>query len=367
MFLAILNFKKMEKVKVGIIGSGFAADLHAKAYQRCPYAELISVSAINNLKNFSKQHNIPTFYSDYRQMLAREDIQMVSVCIPNYLHKEAVIAAANAGKDIVCEKPLTTNLKDADEMVSTCNNKGVKLMYAEDWIFAPAIVRAKEVYREGAIGDILYIKAKETHSGSHSLYAQKLKYCGGGAMIHLGIHPVGFVLWLKGEKVNQVIAKTSKGKESNLLHTNFEGEDWAAGILTFEDETYALVEGNYITFGGMDDRIEIYGSKGNIKINLTQGSPISVYSPNGYTYAIEKADTTKGWTFPAVDEERSLGYQDEIAYFVNCVREDREIMRGVRGEDGWQALKVISAIYESSKSGRAVKLKENYQIQDERR
>ena len=82
-------------------------------------------------------------------MLAREDIQMVSVCIPNYLHKEAVIAAANAGKDIVCEKPLTTNLKDADEMVSTCNNKGVKLMYAEDWIFAPAIVRAKEIYKEG--------------------------------------------------------------------------------------------------------------------------------------------------------------------------------------------------------------------------
>jgi len=346
----------MEKVKIGIIGSGFAANLHAKAYQRCLNATLVAASAIDNLESFCKQYSIPKSYSDYREMLKQEDIQMVSICVPNYLHKEIALAAAFAGKHVVCEKPLATTLKDADVMVNTCKNNKVKLMYAEDWVFAPALVRARNIYKEGAIGDIVYVKAKESHGGSHSLYAQKLKYCGGGAMIHLGIHPAGFVSWLKEEKVVEVIGKTSRGKSDNLVHAEFEGEDWAGAILTFEDGTFAFIEGNYVTFGGMDDQVEIYGAKGNIKINLTQGSPISVYSPDGHEYAIEKAETTKGWTFPAVDEERSLGYQDEIAYFVNCVKLNKKIMKGVRGEDGRTALQIILAIYESTKKRKLIRL-----------
>lgn len=185
----------MEKVKVGIIGSGFAANLHVKAYQRCANAEVIAAAAIDNLENFCRQNKIPKAYDDYREVLKKEDIEMVSVCVPNYLHKEVVCDAANAGKHIVCEKPLAITLEDCDKMIETCQDNKVKLMYAEDWIFAPALIRAKNIYKEGAIGDIVYIKAKESHGGSHSLYAQKLKYCGGGAMIHLGIHPAGLVTW----------------------------------------------------------------------------------------------------------------------------------------------------------------------------
>ncbi len=107
----------------------------------------------------------------------------------------------------------------------------------------------------------------------------------------------------------------------------------------------------------MDDRIEIYGTKGNIKVNLTHGSPILVYSPIGYEYAIEKAETTKGWTFPAIDEEYSLGYQNEINYFVDCVKLNRKVMKGVRGEDGRVALQIVMDIYESAKKGRAIKRK----------
>lgn len=348
----------MEKIKIGIIGSAFSANLHAKAYQRCPNAVIVAASAIDNLESFCKRYSIPKSYGNYKEMLEQEDIQMVSICVPNYLHKEIALAAAYSGKHVVCEKPLATTLKDADEMVNTCKNNKVKLMYAEDWIFAPALVRARNIYKEGAIGDILYIKAKETHSGSHSLYAQKLKYCGGGAMIHLGIHPAGFVRWIMEKEVVEVMAMTSKGGSNNLIHGGFEGEDWAAGILTFENGGFAFIEGNYITFGGMDDRVEIYGRKGNIKINLTQGSPISVYSLDGYEYAIEKAETTKGWTFPAVDEEQSLGYQDEIAYFVDCVKQNKQITRGVRGEDGQAALQIVFAMYESMKNRRVITLRE---------
>lgn len=350
----------MEKVRVGIVGSKFAATLHIQAYNRNPYAQIAALaSTAQDLPDFCKKYIIPSFYNDYHRMLEEADLDLIDVCVPNYLHKEVAVAALEAGKHVITEKPIATNLKDADAMLEACAKSNMKLMYAEDWIFAPALQKAKAICDEGAIGDILYLKAKETHSGSHSKYAQTIEFCGGGAMIHLGIHPVGFVRYLKGMEVVEVIGKTSDGGKDNLKHLSLEGEDWAAGILTFEDGTFALVEGNYITMGGLDDIVEIYGTTGVMKVNLSQGSPISVYSSDGYSYAIEKADTTKGWTRPAVDEELSLGYLDEISHFIDCVRTNQEPMWGVRGQDGKAALEIVIAIYESAKVGRAVSLVHN--------
>lgn len=343
-------------VKAGIVGSRFAAGLHAEAYWRSSRAEIVAAAAVDNLEPFCQKYNIPYSYKDYREMLKRNDIDLVSICVPNFLHREVAVAAMQSGKHVICEKPLATKLEDAQMMLKAAEDNKVKLMYAEDWIFAPAIKRAKSICDEGAIGDILYLKAKETHPGSHSLYAQKLEYCGGGAIIHLAVHPIGFVRWFKGKEVVEVVGKTSGGSQNNLKHHHFEGEDWGAAILTFEDGTQSLIEGNYITCGGLDDAVEIYGTKGVIKVNLSQGSPLSVYSLDGYSYAIEKAETTKGWTRPAVDEEAALGYTDEIVYFLDCVSQDTEIMWGVRGEDGMVALQIVLAIYQSMKEGKTIKL-----------
>ncbi len=346
----------MSKVKVGIVGSKFAAGLHAEAYKRCPYAEVTAVAAIDGLEEFNKKYNIPDVYTDYKEMLKKADIELVSVCVPNFLHKEVTLACAEARKQIICEKPLATNLQDAELMVETCHKKNVKLMYAEDWLFAPALRRVKSIYDEGAIGDVLYIKAKEVHPGSHSIYAQKIEYCGGGAIIHLAIHPIGFVRWFRNKEVVEVTGRVSLGGKKNFKQTHFEVEDWGVGILIFEDNKPAFIEGNYITAGGLDDTVEIYGTKGTIQVDLAKGSPLSVYSIPGYSYSIEKAEVTTGWSSPAVDEEESLGYIDEIAYFVDCVRLNKEIMFGARGEDGVKAMEIVTAIYQSSKSGKAVKL-----------
>jgi len=348
----------MDKVRVGIVGSKFAATLHILAYRRNSYSQIVALaSTAQDLPEFCKKYQIPTFYRSFHDMLENADIDLVDVCVPNYLHKEVAVAAAEAGKHVIAEKPLATTLEDADAMIEACQRNKVKLMYAEDWIFAPALQRAKSIFEEGAIGDILYLKGKECHSGSHSRYAQTIQFCGGGSMIHLGIHPIGFARWFKGMEVVEVVGKTSGGLGDNLKHFSLEGEDWATGILTFEDGTFGLVEGNYITMGGLDDIVEIYGTEGVMKINLSQGSPISVYSSDGYSYAIEKADTTKGWTRPAVDEELSLGYPDEIAHFIDCVRNETEPMPGVSGHDGRAALKIVMAIYESSKTGKSIKLR----------
>ncbi len=347
----------MDKLKIGIVGSKFAAMLHAESYKRCPDVVMQSVAAIDNLDTFADTCQIPNRYDDYREMFEKEDLDLVSVCVPNFLHKEVVIAAANAGiKAIICEKPLATSIADGREMVKICREKQINLMYGEDWIFAPALVRAKEVCREGGIGDILYVKAKETHNGSHSVFAQKKEFCGGGAMIHLGIHPVGFLPWLVERDIVQVMGMKTDGAETNLLHKNYTGEDWAAALVKFDNGARGFVEGNYITCGGMDDKVEIYGTEGNIHVDLTMGSPLTVYSRPGYGYAIEKADYTHGWTKPAVDEFMSLGYINEITHFVDCTRNNVEPQKGTSGEDGLKALAVTFAIYESAEKGQAVKV-----------
>ena len=347
-----------DRIRVGIVGSKFAADFHADCYNRNAKVEIAAVAAIDNLEPFSKKWNIQAMYEDYNEMLEKEAIDLVSVCVPNFLHHDVVLASARAGKHVLCEKPLATSVKDAREMLDACKKAGVKLFYGEDWCFAPPLRRTIEIINEGAIGKMLYVKAKECHNGTHSPYAKDKQTCGGGCLIHLAIHPIGWILHLLGNKgqnkVIEVFAKCNGGLDDNYVHKKNGGEDFALGIMKFANGEHALIEGNYITVGGMDDKVEIYGSEGNIKADMTFGSCLSVYSRPGYSYAIEKTDNTLGWTRPAVDEFLNLGYVDELAYTVDCVINDQEPMYGCSGSLGLACIEIISAMYESGKTGTVV-------------
>lgn len=350
----------MNKIKIGMVGSKFAADFHCDSYSRNRHAEVVAVAAIDNLEEISSKWNIPSTYKDYKEMFRRDDISLVSVCVPNFLHHEVVMAAARAGKQVVCEKPLATTLEDAKEMVEVCKKEGVKLFYGEDWCFAPALKRIVGIVKEGAIGEVLYVKAKETHNGTHSTFAKNAKYCGGGSLIHLAIHPIGWILDFLGNqgknKIVEVIGKTNAGGKDNYVHQDNSGEDWALGIMKFANGEHAFIEGNYITVGGMDDKIEIYGTEGVIKVDMTFGSPISIYSRLGYSYCLEKTDNTLGWTRPAVDEFYNLGYVDELAYIIECVLNDREPIYGLSGEMGLKCLEVIQAMYQSNREARTIEM-----------
>ena len=348
-----------QRVRIGIVGSKFAADFHADSYRRNEHAEVVAVAAIDNLPQFSAKWKIPSTYEDYREMLRREDIDLVSVCVPNFLHHDVVVAAARAGKHVLCEKPLATSLADAQEMIAECAKAGVKLFYAEDWVFSPALRRVEQILAEGAVGRVLYVKGKEVHNGTHSPFAKKKETCGGGCLIHLGIHPIGWVLHLLADEgrnpVIEVFGQCNGGLADNFVHKDNGGEDWALGAMKFADGRRAFVEGNYITVGGMDDKVEIYGDQGLIKVDLTFGSPISVYSRPGYGYAIEKADNTLGWTKPAVDEFYNLGYVDELAYAVECVRNDVPPKYGCSGRLGLACIGIIEAMYRSAAEGRVIR------------
>jgi len=348
----------MQKVRIGIVGAKFAADIHCDAYSKNEQAEVVAVANPSDPGNLVRKWNIPDIYKDYKEMFKRDDIDLASVCAPNFLHHDVAVAAADAGKHVVVEKPLATTVEDAREMVEVCEKNGVQLMYAEDWCFAPALRRAKEIIDEGGIGRVLYIKAKEVHNGTHSPYAKDKEMCGGGSFMHLAIHPIGWLLYVLGKGNNPVVEVTGKmngGFAENFVHRENGGEDFGMGMMRFRNGEFAFVEGNYITVGGMDDKVEIYGSDGVLKVDLSFGSPIDCYSRKGISYSIEKTDHNMGWTRPAVDEFLNLGYIPELKHFVDCVLGQSEIFYGVNGQSAVACVELIKAFYESNETGKTIR------------
>ncbi len=349
-----------DKIKVGIVGAKFAADFHTDAYSRNDRVEVAAIADINqdNLKVYCDKWKVKDTYTDYKEMLKRDDLDLISICAPNFLHHEVAMECIKAGKHAVCEKPLATDVAAAREMVAAARKAGVKLLYAEDWVYAPALKRVIELINEGGIGQVLYVKARECHNGTHSPFAKNKKTCGGGSMIHLAIHPIGWILHLIGDqgknKVTEVAAMINGGAEQNYVHKTNGGEDFSMGMMKFANGVHAFVEGNYITVGGMRDNVEVYGSEGNIHVDMTMGSPISLYSRPGVAYTIEKTDNTLGWTRPAVDEFYNLGYVHELAAFVECVRTGSDPLWGCSAEAGLACLEIIDAMYKSAAEKKTV-------------
>ncbi len=348
---------KNGRVGVGIVGAKFAADFHCDAFTRNEHAEIVAAASPSGALNLAEKWNIPHAYTDFREMIQRDDIDVISVCVPNFLHHEVALNAARHGKHVIVEKPMATTVEDAVEMVRVCNEQKVLLMYAEDWAFSPALQKAGELVREGGIGEVLYVKAKEVHNGTHSPFAKSKEFCGGGSFLHLGVHPIGWLLYFLGRGENPVVEVTGKmtgGLDKNFVHKENGGEDFGMGMMRFQNGQFGFVEGNYITVGGMDDKVEIYGTEGVLKVDLTFGSPITCYSRPGISYSIEKTDHNLGWTKPAVDEFMNLGYVPELDYFIDCVRKDNPVFYGVDGQAGVACVELVQAFYESNQTARTV-------------
>jgi len=350
----------MDKVKILLVGSAFSADLHMDAYAR--FRDDVEIVAICS-KDFDQANALAArygftgyeLYDDYNEAIEKADCCAVDICVPNFLHYEVCMKALGADRSVICEKPLATKVEHAREMVAKANEAGRYIYYAEDWLFAPALLRAKAVLDEGAIGNLTYIRARECHGGSHSPFAQTVAFCGGGCMIHLGIHPIGYVMALKDYKWAELTAMTSGGGEYNIRHKKLEGEDWSGVFIRFEDGTTALIEANYLTIGGMDDIVDFYGDKGRMHVDLVASSAVSCFSIPGVSYTVEKAEITTGWSRPAVDEKQNLGYVGEIGHFLDGIRHDKPADKGLRGEDGLALLEFVTYAYQSAREGVSIK------------
>jgi predicted dehydrogenase len=351
------NGAKMKSVRIGIIGAMFAGSFHMDVWKTIPGAEVTAIADLSEEARlaFQRKYNIPKAYGDGTELVRDPDIDVVDICLPNFLHAQIAIAAMREGKNVICEKPFATTMEDAHKVMEAQVKSGARFFYAEDWIFIPALQRMEAIIKSGGIGELFFIKGKEVHNGSHSPYAKKIAYCGGGSLMHLGVHAVGYFHRLLGMP-SKVTGFCSPGGGENFIHKDFEGEDWGMGVLHFPNGEKALVEGNYITSGVMEDVVEVYGSEGRIRADITFGSPLSVFSKKGIDYAVEKAEFTHGWTHPAIDENESLGYRNELSHFLECTRDNREQTRGTDAQSGFNTFRVIDALYRSHRAGKTVSL-----------
>lgn len=341
----------MDKVRVGVIGSGFIGNIHVDALKRVPDAEIVAVASKTPGKAaaFAAERGIPNAYEDYRELLARDDIDAVTVGVPNYLHEEVVCAAAEAGKHIMCEKPFARTIQEAERMLAAVREAGVKLVYGEMLCFAPKYVRAKRLVEEGALGEVFLVKQSEEHDGPHSPWFWDVNLSGGGVLLDMGCHSIEFARWI----LDRPAVKSVTAQMGTYVHTDkTQGEDHSICIVEFENGAIGVAENSWAKTGGVDDRAEIYGSRGHTRADLIRGNALMTHSKAGYGYAVEKADTTVGWTFTGFEEEWNYGFPQEMEHFVRVVKGLEEPIE--TGEDGLEVLKIIYAAYQSAGEGRRI-------------
>jgi predicted dehydrogenase len=338
-------------VRVGLIGSQFVSEIHAESLKRVALAEVVAVASRTEAHAvaFAQKHGIPHAFTDYREMLKMDELDVVVLGIPNDLHAEATIAAAAAGKHVICEKPLCLNLAEADAMIEACRRANVKLMYAEELCFTPKYVRLKRLVDEGAVGQVYLIKQSEKHDGPHSPWFWDVQRSGGGVTLDMGCHAFQFFRWMLGSPA----VKSVYAHMDTYVHGDkTRGDDNAIIIVEFDNGATCMAEESWAKPGGMDDTAEVYGSKGVAYADLLHGNAIRTFSAHGYGYAVEKAATTVGWSFTIYEEAWNYGFPQEFEHFLECVAHDKAPL--VSGEDGREVLRMIMAAYESAGTGRKI-------------
>jgi predicted dehydrogenase len=342
------------RVKVGIIGSGFEADIHAESFRIMPEAAVVVAIASptpGHAARLAERYCIPRVFTDYREMLRENDIEMVTITAPNSLHARMTVDIANAGKHVVCEKPLCMTLDEADLMIETCRQRGVLLMYAEELFFTPKYVKAKEMAGQGAFGKVYLVKQSEKHFGPHADWFWDVEKSGGGVFMDMGCHGIAFCHWFLGRPA----IKSVYCQMATHVHADkTRGEDDIICVIEFANGATGLVEDSWARRGGMQDRIEIHGSEGLTYADLHMGNALPTYSESGYGYAVEKAPTTKGWTYPVFEELWNYGFPQEMHHFARCVRGAEQPQ--ATGEDGRIVMEALYAGYHSAGTGRRVSL-----------
>jgi len=389
----------MKKVRVGMVGSGFIAELHMHAYRRVfgVDAEVRSVvSRSDHVLNFARRFGIPHTHRDWRALLCDPEIDVIDICTPPALHTEMVVACMQAGKHVICEKPFTGYfgrpgdqepigrhvpkslmfervMEEMERTRAAVRASGKLFLYAEDWLYAPAVAKTAEILK-ATRDKILFMKAEESHSGSHAAHAAQWAMTGGGALIRQGCHPLSAVLYLKqveasarGERITVsnvtcdigTLTAALKPEERTYIKANpVDVEDWGVLNLTFSDGTKSTIFAGDTILGGVRNLVETYTTGGSLFANITPNNHMVSYLTDeaklGSVYITEKVDRKTGWQFICLEEEWTRGYIQEIQDFMECVAFGREPLAGV--DLAYEAIRIHYAGYWAAEEGRRITL-----------
>tara|TARA_B100001123_G_scaffold430528_1_gene550608 strand:+ start:18157 stop:19326 length:1170 start_codon:yes stop_codon:yes gene_type:complete len=355
-----------------MVGCRFAASFHLENYRLVHGLDVrvkgVTSKSGESATTFAKMHGLEKVYDSVEEMLGDPEINLVDLCVPNYLHHPLTIQVAEAGKNIILEKPLSgyfgegekeligkeTSRKkmlegaiaSADEMGEAVRESGIRFCYAENWVYAPSVQKANHILSQSD-NTILRFVGEESHSGTHSEYAKLWRTSGGGSLINKGCHPLGAVLYLKYNEGRRKIGKPIRPKsvtaevahltevksfvkeEEKYIKTGWQDcEDWASMMITFEDDTVAQITASDMVLGGIHNVLTVYSSKAVVQCNMNPNSSMLTYAPRdkflGDEYIREKLETRAGWQLTNPDEDWMNGFPHELQDFCEAIAYDRE-------------------------------------------
>ena len=389
----------LPRVGVAIVGTGFVAELHMHAYRRV-YGVMAEVLAAcsrgDGAAAFASRHGIPRTTPDWRTLLDDPAIDVIDLCTPPATHTEMVVACMQAGKHVICEKPFTGYfgrpddpapigtavrkatmfarvLEEMDRTAAAIRATGKLFMYAEDWVYAPAVRKCAEMLR-ATRDKVLFIKAEESHSGSHAEHAARWDMTGGGALIRQGCHPLSAALHLKqveaqtrGERIAVASVTCDTGlitprvPEADRRYLNahpVDVEDWGTMTLTFTDGTKTTVLAGDMILGGVRNLVEVYTSGGVLHANIAPNNHMVSYATDeeklAGVYITEKVDRKTGWQNVCLEEEWTRGYQGEIQDFMECAATGRQPLAGL--DLAYESIRIHYAAYQAAEEGRRIDL-----------
>jgi predicted dehydrogenase len=338
----------MQQHQVTMLGTGLIGDFYTTTLHGQRNRDRVQVVYSRSEPRgaaFSERHDIPEHTTDMVAAVNHPETDVVVVGLPNFLHEEAVGLAAKAGKAVLCTKPLGRTAEEAARMLKIVEDAGVFGGYLEDLVYTPKSLKAFASVRAGAIGDVTWVRSRETHPGPHSAWFWDGRLTGGGAIIDLGCHCIEIIRNYvgKGNRPVEVLCHTD-----TLVHP-IADEDNAVALIRFESGAIGQFEVSWTFRGGMDLRDEVAGTGGTIWTNHFLRTGFEMFSAGGGGgYVAEKAETAAGWLFPVGDEVAELGYVDMFTDMFDSIEAGRPAMETFY--DGYVVNAVMDAAYRSAKA-----------------
>lgn len=379
--------KEIREIGVGLLGYAFMGKAHANGYKKMPVffypppaiPRLIAICGRTEeaVAEAAKRFGFETYYTDWKKLIADDRVELVDNCLPNNMHAEPCIEAAEAGKNIICEKPLATTLEDAKRMYEAVEKAGVKNMTAFNYRFVPAIRLAKQLIDEGYIGKILQYRAVYLQEWIMDpdfplVWRLRRSIAGSGVLGDLGAHIIDLARFLVGE-IASVCGLTETFIKERPLPENPEKkgrvdvDDVFIAIAKFKNGAVGSFEASRFCAGRKNhQRIEIHGTEGSILFNLERLNELQVYSKRD-------PDDRMGFKNILVTEAvhpfmeywwphgHILGWEctfvHEIYHFIDCIVNDKPVdPLGATFYDGLKCQEILSAIEESSRKKKWVEL-----------
>jgi len=346
---------KGNKVGFALVGLGMAGDIHAREFAFVDDAELVAVCGRSEEKAraFAEKYGVKRWYGDYQQLLEDGEVDVVNILVPTGLHVDFTVAASRAGKHVLVEKPLEVDLSRADEMIRICRENRTKLGVIFQMRFGSVAKRLKETVASGALGKIFLADAIDKESRTPGYYESAAwrgtkELEGGGCLMTQSIHIIDLLQYVVGP-VRSVV-----GRVATKRH-RIEVEDTATALVSFENGALGVIESTTSVQPAMMSRLEVHGERGTIIANA-QYDKILFWSIDGKSQGvpveehIELGDIDDPWSFP------QTRHRIQIRDMVDAIREDRDPV--LTGEDARVSLAINMAIYESSRTGKEVFLKD---------